>query len=114
MTSSVDANSVASWFHASSAAKALSGCKLSPGNAEKLLTAAVAEDSSVADIYYAYFALKNLGLAGNATKIYICCYLFHSGCCQQNLDFDKENESASKILVNYLLLAEMQSFKYRI
>ncbi|XP_060592727.1 dolichyl-diphosphooligosaccharide--protein glycosyltransferase subunit 2-like [Ruditapes philippinarum] len=69
VTSSVEANSVASWFHASSAAKALSGCKLSPGNAEKLLTAAVAEDSSVADIYYAYFALKNLGLAVDGKKV---------------------------------------------
>lgn len=64
MTSSVDTNSVASWFHASTAAKALSGCKLTPGNAEKLLSAAIAADSSVADLYYAFFALKNLGLSG--------------------------------------------------
>ncbi|XP_045180399.2 dolichyl-diphosphooligosaccharide--protein glycosyltransferase subunit 2-like [Mercenaria mercenaria] len=69
VTSSVDANSVASWFHASTAAKALSGCKLSAGNAEKVLNAAVAEDSSVADIYYAYFALKNLGLAVDGKKV---------------------------------------------
>jgi hypothetical protein len=82
VTSSVEANSVASWFHASSAAKALSGCKLSPGNAEKLLTAAVAEDSSVADIYYAYFALKNLGLAGNV--IYVQIMTFLSGLLTEN------------------------------
>lgn len=64
VTSSVDANSVASWFHASTAAKALSSCKLAPGGADKVLNAAITDGSSVADIYHAYFALKNLGLSG--------------------------------------------------
>ena len=67
VTSSVDTSSVASWFHASTAAKALSGCKLSTGGAEKLLSAAISGDSSVADLYYAFFALKNLGLNGKCS-----------------------------------------------
>jgi hypothetical protein len=37
---------------------------MSPVNAQTVLTEAIKETSSVADIYSAYFALKNLGLSG--------------------------------------------------
>ncbi|KAL4217563.1 proteasome regulatory particle base subunit [Mactra antiquata] len=69
VTSTVEADNVASWFHASTAAKALSGCKLTPGGADKLLNAAISDSSSVADIYYASFALKNLGLSVDGKKV---------------------------------------------
>ncbi|WAR18094.1 RPN2-like protein [Mya arenaria] len=69
VTSSVDTNSVASWFHASTAAKALSNCKLAPGSAQKLLGDAISQDSSVADIYFSFFALKNLGLTVDNGKV---------------------------------------------
>ena len=68
VTSLVDSNTVSSLYHASGAAKALGNCKMSPVNAQKVLTEAIKETSSVADIYSAYFALKNLGLSVDNAK----------------------------------------------
>ncbi|KAH3710333.1 hypothetical protein DPMN_069810, partial [Dreissena polymorpha] len=69
VTSTLKSDNVESWFHASKAAAALSSCKLPVGNAEKLLNEAVSAGGSVAAIYYAFFALKNLGLPVDNAKI---------------------------------------------
>ncbi|KAK3583197.1 hypothetical protein CHS0354_025714 [Potamilus streckersoni] len=69
ITSTLETDSVASWYYASTAAKALNNCKLSPGSAEALLSAAIRDDAAVADIFYAFLALKNLGLSVDNTKV---------------------------------------------
>ena len=38
--------------------------QLNVGNVQDLLSSAIKDDAPVADIFYAYFALKNLGLKG--------------------------------------------------
>ncbi|KAJ8321956.1 hypothetical protein KUTeg_000427 [Tegillarca granosa] len=69
VTSLVDNNDVSSLFHASSAAKALGNCKVSAAaNTQQLLSDAIKETATVADIYYAFFALKNLGLSVDNAK----------------------------------------------
>ncbi|XP_070209693.1 dolichyl-diphosphooligosaccharide--protein glycosyltransferase subunit 2-like [Littorina saxatilis] len=59
----VDAGNIPSVYYASGAAKALGGCKFDVPNAQKLLGDAIAAKSSVQDIAFSFFALKNLGLS---------------------------------------------------
>lgn len=63
LQSKIDAANIASIYHASEAAKALGGCKFDVPNAQKILGDAIAPTSSVQNIAFAFFGLKNLGLA---------------------------------------------------
>ncbi|KAK7467780.1 hypothetical protein BaRGS_00036968 [Batillaria attramentaria] len=63
LQSKIDAGNIASIYHASEASKALGGCKFDVPNAKKILGDAIAPSSSVQDIAFAFFGLKNLGLA---------------------------------------------------
>ncbi|CAC5388107.1 SWP1 [Mytilus coruscus] len=69
VTSLVDAKSVSSLYHASGAAKALGSCKVNAANAQAFLGEAIKDTASVADIFSAFFALKNLGLSVDNTKV---------------------------------------------
>ncbi|XP_067666475.1 dolichyl-diphosphooligosaccharide--protein glycosyltransferase subunit 2-like isoform X2 [Haliotis asinina] len=69
LTSIVDSGNLASLFHASTAAKALSGCKLGVSNVQQLLQDSIKEDAAVVDIFYAFFALKNLDLKVDNAKV---------------------------------------------
>ncbi|ESO85997.1 hypothetical protein LOTGIDRAFT_220939 [Lottia gigantea] len=62
INSNVDKTSIASLYHASSAAKHLTGCKLNVGDVQSLLEGAIKSDGDVVNIFHAVFALKNLGL----------------------------------------------------
>ncbi|XP_076083162.1 dolichyl-diphosphooligosaccharide--protein glycosyltransferase subunit 2-like isoform X1 [Mytilus galloprovincialis] len=69
VTSLVDAKSVSSLYHASGAAKALGSCKVNAANAQTFLSESIKNTASVADIFSAFFALKNLGLSVDNSKV---------------------------------------------
>ncbi|KAL8582854.1 hypothetical protein ACOMHN_042687 [Nucella lapillus] len=63
LQSKVDAGNIESIYHASGAAASLGGCKFDVPSAKQLLTDAIAAKTSVQDISFAFFAMKNLGLS---------------------------------------------------
>lgn len=67
--STVDESSAVSLYHASAAAHALGGCKIKVNNAQQLLQEAIKDDAAVADIFYAFFALKKLNLKVDNAKV---------------------------------------------
>ncbi|XP_076457036.1 dolichyl-diphosphooligosaccharide--protein glycosyltransferase subunit 2-like [Babylonia areolata] len=69
LQSKVDAGSIESVYHASGAAAALGGCKFDVPSAKQLLTDAIAAKASVQDISFAFFAMKNLGIAVDEKSI---------------------------------------------
>lgn len=69
ITKLVDNKSVASLYHASAAAKGVGNCKFPVGDAQKVLSDAIKDSVPVADIFYAFSALKNLGLQVDNAKV---------------------------------------------
>lgn len=69
ITKLVDNKSVASLYHASAAAKCVGNCKFPVGDAQKVLSDAIKDSVPVADIFYAFSALKNLGLQVDNAKV---------------------------------------------
>ncbi|XP_062570378.1 dolichyl-diphosphooligosaccharide--protein glycosyltransferase subunit 2-like [Saccostrea cucullata] len=69
ITRLVDNKSVASLYHASAAAKGVGNCKFPVGDAQKVLSDAIKDSVPVADIFYAFSALKNLGLQVDNAKV---------------------------------------------
>lgn len=66
----VDPKSIESLYHATAASKALGSCKLeSIGGAPQTLVNALAEESSVPDLFYAVSALTNLGQKFDSAKV---------------------------------------------
>ncbi|XP_064653150.1 dolichyl-diphosphooligosaccharide--protein glycosyltransferase subunit 2-like [Lineus longissimus] len=68
--SKMDTKSVEMMFHASSASKMLPNCKIAGDGAKQMLTDAIKEDAAVVTIYFAFFALKNLGLAADSQAVH--------------------------------------------
>ncbi|XP_041361484.1 dolichyl-diphosphooligosaccharide--protein glycosyltransferase subunit 2-like [Gigantopelta aegis] len=69
ISAKVDTTSPSSLYHASLAAKVLGSCKLNVGNVQDLLSSSIKDEAAVADIFYAYFALKNLGLKVDKSQV---------------------------------------------
>ncbi|XP_071503410.1 dolichyl-diphosphooligosaccharide--protein glycosyltransferase subunit 2-like [Diadema antillarum] len=65
----LDAGSVQSVFHATTAAKALGNCKVSLTNAQQVLNSAITDSSDVATVFYAVSALAALGLTINSADV---------------------------------------------
>ncbi|XP_055943574.1 dolichyl-diphosphooligosaccharide--protein glycosyltransferase subunit 2-like [Argiope bruennichi] len=67
--SKIDKKKLDTVFHASSGSKLLPNCKLTVTGLQQTLDAAISEDSSMQDIYYAVLSLHNLNLKIDSTKV---------------------------------------------
>ncbi|XP_011669063.1 dolichyl-diphosphooligosaccharide--protein glycosyltransferase subunit 2 [Strongylocentrotus purpuratus] len=65
----LDANSIQSIYHATTAAKTLGNCKVPLSNGQQVLNSAVTDSSDVATVFYAVSALAALGLTINSAEV---------------------------------------------
>ncbi|KAG8192958.1 hypothetical protein JTE90_028081 [Oedothorax gibbosus] len=69
LDSKIDKKKVETIFHATSASKTLPSCKLTTTGLQQTLDAAIAEETSMQDIYYAVASLSNLNLKIDSAKV---------------------------------------------